>query len=127
VSELRLNERSEHALRGLGLALAELGPGERAKIAVISAGRAGEAREAAAGMDAVIVDPPRKGLDSELLQALCERPPEQLLYVSCGVRSLLRDVAQLTAGGALRLAELTAFNLMPFTDHVETVARFERA
>jgi len=40
---------------------------------------------------------------------------------------LLRDAAQLTSGGKLRLVSLTAFNLMPFTEHVETVARFERS
>lgn len=48
------------------------------------------------------------------------------MYVSCGLESLLRDTAQLTLRGKLRLAGLTAFNLMPFTEHVETVARFER-
>jgi tRNA/tmRNA/rRNA uracil-C5-methylase (TrmA/RlmC/RlmD family) len=47
--------------------------------------------------------------------------------VSCGLESLLRDTAQLTSRGALRLADLAAFNLMPFTEHVETVACFERA
>jgi hypothetical protein len=39
----------------------------------------------------------------------------------------LSDARRLTEGGALRLRALTAFNLMPFTEHVETVARFERA
>jgi tRNA/tmRNA/rRNA uracil-C5-methylase (TrmA/RlmC/RlmD family) len=47
--------------------------------------------------------------------------------VSCGLESLIKDCAQLTSRGKLRLAELTAYNLMPFTEHVETLARFERA
>ena len=75
----------------------------------------------------MIVDPPRKGLDRELLGYLCAHAPERLIYVSCGLESLLGDVAQLTSRGNLRLADLTAFNLMPFTEHVETVACFERA
>ena len=58
---------------------------------------------------------------------LAEHPPEHFIYVSCGLESFLSDTAQLTAGGKLRLSALTGFNLMPFTDHVETVARFERA
>jgi hypothetical protein len=41
--------------------------------------------------------------------------------------SFIDDTARLTTGGALKLVSLAAFNLMPFTDHVETVARFERA
>jgi len=49
------------------------------------------------------------------------------VYVSCGLESFLSDTQQLTEGGALRLRALTAFSLLPFTDHVETVARFERA
>jgi len=74
----------------------------------------------------VIADPPRKGLDSELVAYLAETAPECVLYVSCGLDSFLSDAARLTAGGKLRLGALTAFNLLPFTEHVETVARFER-
>ena len=75
----------------------------------------------------MIADPPRKGLDPDLAEALGAQPPERLLYVSCGLDSFLSDTARLTAHGKLRLAALTAFNLLPFTDHVETVARFDRA
>jgi 23S rRNA (uracil1939-C5)-methyltransferase len=78
-------------------------------------------------VDVVIADPPRKGLDPALSAYLVERPPPRFIYVSCGLESLLADTARLTSNGALRLSGLTAFNLMPFTEHVETVARFERA
>ena len=40
--------------------------------------------------------------------------------------SFLTDAARLIAQGNLRLGALTAFNLLPFTEHVETVACFER-
>jgi 23S rRNA (uracil1939-C5)-methyltransferase len=78
-------------------------------------------------VDVVIADPPRKGLDPELRSALVEAPPTRFLYVSCGLESFLADTASLTAAGKLRLTGLTAFNLLPYTDHVETVGRFERA
>jgi 23S rRNA (uracil1939-C5)-methyltransferase len=58
---------------------------------------------------------------------LSEHPPQRLVYVSCGLESLLEDSRALTARGKLRLAALQAFNLMPFTEHVETVACFERS
>jgi tRNA/tmRNA/rRNA uracil-C5-methylase (TrmA/RlmC/RlmD family) len=125
VSELRLNELGPHSLHGLSLGLAELAPAERAKISV-QVGPAGQARGMAAGVDVVIADPPRKGLDPELTQALSEAPPARFVYVSCGLESFLSDSQQLLAGGRLRLSALTAFNLIPFTEHVETVARFER-
>jgi 23S rRNA (uracil1939-C5)-methyltransferase len=126
LSELRLNEVSPHSLHGLEMGLAQLSSAQRARISVVP-GTAGAAREAAAGANVVIADPPRKGLDPELAAWLSERAPERFIYVSCGLESFLNDVAQLTARGSLRLAALTAFNLMPFTEHVETVARFERA
>jgi len=126
VSEIRLNEVSPQSLHGLELGLAELDAQNRAKISVIP-GPAGAARGAASGAQVVIADPPRKGLDPELTEYLSENPPERFLYVSCGLGSFLEDAARLTSRGKLRLSALTAFNLMPFTEHVETLARFERA
>ena len=74
-----------------------------------------------------IADPPRKGLDRELLEHLVDEPSERFVYVSCGLESFLEDTKHLTSRGRLRLQNLAAFNLMPFTEHVETVACFERA
>src|SRR5882757_8777605 len=125
VCEIRMNEVGPQSLHGLELGLAQLDSENRAKISVIP-GQAGAARLAASGAQVVIADPPRKGLDSELTEYLGEHPPERFVYVSCGLESLLRDAARLTARGGLRLGALTAFNLMPFTEHVETVACFER-
>lgn len=122
---LRMNEVSAHSLKGLELGLAALDPLERAKICLVP-GSAAVASEAAAQADVVIADPPRKGLDLPLLDHLVEQPSRRLLYVSCDLKSLCRDAARLTATGALRLVALRAFNLMPFTEHVETVAHFER-
>jgi 23S rRNA (uracil1939-C5)-methyltransferase len=124
VAALRVNEVSPPSLRGLELGLAGLDPDERAKVEVIP-GSAGEACAAAAEADVVIVDPPRKGLDPPLREQLAARPPERLIYVSCGLESLLGDALHLTASGRLRLAGLAAFNLMPHTGHVETIGLFD--
>ncbi|HEY2779245.1 MAG TPA: hypothetical protein VGI90_00610 [Steroidobacteraceae bacterium] len=125
VGHLTLNEVSPHSLQGLHLGIAQLNPQEQAKISVIS-GEAGTAHSAAAGAQMVIADPPRKGLDPELTNFLGREPPEQFIYVSCSLESFLRDTAQLVSLGRLRLGSLMAFDLMPFTEHVELVARFER-
>lgn len=124
--DIRMNEVSPHSLQGLELGLAGLDPENRAKISLFP-GAAGATRLAAVGAQVVIADPPRRGLDPELTEYLSEQPPERFLYVSCALDSLLRDAAQLTSRGTLRLGALTAFNLLPFTEHVETVASFERA
>ena len=120
-----MNEVNPHSLHGLELGLAELDAANRDKISVIP-GSAGAARLAASGAQVIIADPPRKGLDPELTAHLSEQPPERLVYVSCGLESFRNDAVQLSAHGKLRLAALTAFNLLPFTEHVETVARFDR-
>ncbi len=127
VSELRLNEISTASLLGLGLGQGQLSVTDQAKISVIP-GAAGSplALTLATSADVVIADPPRKGLDPELTTVLAEHPPARFIYVSCGLESFLSDVARLLAAGRVRLAALTAFSLMPFTEHVETVAHFER-
>lgn len=126
VCEIHINEVSPHSLQGLELGLAGLDAAERAKVTVVP-GPAGEAIPAASGAGVVVADPPRKGLDRELLEHLGEEPPERFVYVSCGLESFLEDTKHLTSRGSLRLQNLAAFNLMPFTEHVETVACFERA
>ena len=124
--QILMNEVGAHSLRGLELGIARLDAAARAKISIVP-GPAGASRYAAAGAHVVIADPPRKGLDPELTEYLAEHPPPRFVYISCGLESFLKDAGRLTSSGRLRLAALTAFDLLPFTDHVETLARFERA
>ncbi len=125
VGQITLNELSPSSLHGLELGLAQLSAAQRAKITVMP-GAAEANRLAASEAQIVIADPPRKGLDPALTDHFSAQPPEELIYVSCGLESLLRDAAQLTARGRLRLVSLRAFNLMPFTEHAESVACFRR-
>jgi len=125
VGQITMNEVSPHSLHGLELGIAQLDAADKRKISVIP-GEAAAARLEAQAAHVVIADPPRKGLDPELAVHLREHPPERFLYVSCGLDSLRRDVTQLTSGGSMRLSELAAFDLLPYTEHVETVACFER-
>jgi tRNA/tmRNA/rRNA uracil-C5-methylase (TrmA/RlmC/RlmD family) len=122
---VRINEVSPHSLHGLALGLADLDTAGRASVEVVP-GAAGESMAAARGVDVVIADPPRRGLDRELVEFLGEHAPQRFIYVSCGLESLLADAERLVARGKLRLGSLAAFDLMPFTEHVETVACFDR-
>jgi 23S rRNA (uracil1939-C5)-methyltransferase len=123
--ELRLNESSPQSLLGLELGIAALDARDRARISVL-AGNAEAWRDAASDCDVLIVDPPRKGLGAALRDHLSERPPARILYVSCGLDSFLEDTARLLAPGKLRLRALAAFDLFPYTEHIETLACFER-
>ncbi len=71
--------------------------------------------------DAAILDPPRRGAEAALLNALAEAEIPRLAYVSCDPGTLARDVKLLTGRGyALRWAQ--PVDMFPWTGHVETVA-----
>lgn len=122
-AELWLNELGEGSLQGLELGVAALPPEQSAKVRVVPGAAAGAA-DLVAGRDLVIADPPRKGLDPTLLRALCATPVERFVYVSCDAGSFERDAAQLEV--PYRLASLAVYDLFPHTEHVETLALFER-
>jgi 23S rRNA (uracil1939-C5)-methyltransferase len=74
--------------------------------------------------DAVILNPPRTGLEESVTRQLCVVASlRRCVYVSCDAATLARDAARLAGRYTLALAH--AFDLFPQTAHVETVARFE--
>src|SRR5690606_22406038 len=116
-----LSAGSLHGLR-LGLTALERADGSRIGQASVLEGPAEWAVKHCSPADVVIVDPPRKGLGREVVDALCRMPVERLLYVSCGLDSFEREVSELTR--VFRLEKVVAFGLFPFTEHVETLALF---
>jgi 23S rRNA (uracil1939-C5)-methyltransferase len=77
------------------------------------------------GADVVIVDPPRAGLPSELIDCLIAGDPRCLIYVSCEPSSLARDLHRLTAGG-WRLDSVQLLDMFPQTYHIESVSILRR-
>ena len=75
--------------------------------------------------DCVIVDPPRKGCDEALLDALSLAKPARVAYVSCDPGTLARDVKRLTQNG-FRFVRAEPVDMFPGTAHVETVVLMSR-
>ena len=75
--------------------------------------------------DVVVVDPPRKGLSADTIEALHRMAPRRIVYVSCDPATLARDVALLKERG-YRLTSATAADLFPRCAHVETVCLLSR-
>lgn len=75
--------------------------------------------------DVITVDPPRKGISQEVIEAIAAMSPARLVYVSCDPATLARDVALLEEKGYhYRTGE--AVDLFPRTKHVETVVLLSR-
>lgn len=75
--------------------------------------------------DVVVLDPPRKGCEEPVLQAIAQMAPRRVVYVSCNAASLARDLGRL-AGMGYRTVEVQPVDMFPHTAHVECVARVER-
>lgn len=69
----------------------------------------------------VLADPPRTGLSPAALDAIAQAKPRRLVYVSCDIATLARDIARLAPSG-LEVASVEVFDLFPGTAHVETLA-----
>lgn len=68
----------------------------------------------------MIVDPPRKGCAPEVLKTIAQMAPKRLVYVSCDVATLARDVKRMEELG-YRLEKVRAVDMFPWTVHVEVI------
>jgi 23S rRNA (uracil1939-C5)-methyltransferase len=69
--------------------------------------------------DVVFVDPPRKGLDAKFLNGLIKSKPEKIVYISCDVGTLSRDLDLMKKNYDIKSIDFV--DMFPRTYHVETV------
>ncbi len=75
--------------------------------------------------DVIVVDPPRKGLNGDAIEAMCRMAPRRIVYVSCDPATLSRDVAILKDRG-YHLKNAQAVDLFPRCSHIESVVCLSR-
>jgi len=70
--------------------------------------------------DIVIVDPPRKGCEKEVIDTIIRMTPDRIVYVSCNPSTLARDIKHLEEGG-YELKKVQPLDMFPWSVHVECV------
>ncbi len=76
--------------------------------------------------DVVFTDPPRSGSDKRFLESLAKLSPKRVVYISCGIESLERDLILLEKLG-YKAKKIQPVDMFPHTKHVECVAALDRA
>ena len=112
-----MEDARENALRN-GVTNAEFICGDAGAAAL-------ELEERGIRADVVVVDPPRKGLNADAIEALARFAPRRIVYVSCDPATLARDVALLKEKG-YHLQSATAADLFPRCAHVESIVCLTR-
>lgn len=75
-------------------------------------------------IDTLVVDPPRKGLDEKFIASILENLPKKIVYVSCDVGTLARDLKILSSD--YKVDKVTAVDQFCHSLHVETVVLMSR-
>jgi len=74
--------------------------------------------------EVVLVDPPRAGLEKNVVDGILNLKPQVIAYVSCDPSTLARDARRLIEGG-YKLKQVAPFDLFPQTYHIESISMFE--
>lgn len=74
--------------------------------------------------DALIVDPPRTGLDEKLLQTILRYQPAKMVYVSCNTATLARDLVALTK--VYQVEYIQSVDMFPHTARTEAVVKLSK-
>lgn len=77
--------------------------------------------------DVMVVDPPRKGCDENLLNLMLNMKPEKIVYVSCDSATLARDLKILCSTNDYEIKKVQPVDMFPHSYHVETVALLTKA
>ena len=79
-----------------------------------------EARRTHKHFDAIVLDPPRAGTTRDFIESACSLKPQQILYISCDPKTLVRDLVFFKKNGYVS-DEVRLVDMFPNTKHIESV------
>jgi len=74
-------------------------------------------------VEALILDPPRKGISRSIVESLIKKPVPLIVYLSCNPSTLVRDLKLLNS--KYRLKDIRLYDFFPHTPHIETCSVLE--
>jgi 23S rRNA (uracil1939-C5)-methyltransferase len=75
-------------------------------------------------VDTIVFDPPRSGLDDTTKALLLEKPVSEIIYVSCDLKTLVRDINTLKT--IYKVTSVTPVKMFFHTVETETIVRLEK-
>lgn len=73
--------------------------------------------------DIVMIDPPRKGMDTQSVENILKIEPKKLVYISCNPATLIRDLQKLEEKYEIKM--IKPVDMFPFSKHIECIAVLE--
>ena len=116
-----LVEISEHAVREMRRNIEQQGSQAKAVLAPSE-----KALENITGQEIVIVDPPRAGLHTDVIETLLEKLPPRIVYLSCNPVTQARDVELLCKDQKYGIKTHRGYNFFPRTPHIENLVVLDK-
>jgi 23S rRNA (uracil1939-C5)-methyltransferase len=76
-------------------------------------------------VDILLADPPRSGMDDNMLEAILRVQPEKIIYVSCNPATLAKNIKVLKE--KYLVETVMPFDLFPNTPHIESITVLQKA
>lgn len=74
----------------------------------------------------IVLDPPRKGCDKNVINAIANIYPAKIIYMSCDPSTLARDLNLLLSQKNYKIKQIQPYDMFPQTKHIETLAVLEK-
>lgn len=124
--EITLVETNNSAFAELTANLTDFPENLRTKIHAIHA-KSEDALDSLSSDCDLILDPPRAGLDKQVVEKIREIKPQKVIYLSCNPTTQARDISDMIANNIYKIIFAKPFNFFPRTPHIENLVILERA
>jgi 23S rRNA (uracil1939-C5)-methyltransferase len=77
-------------------------------------------------VDVIFLEPPKSGTDERFLAAAMKMDPRVIIYISCNIDTLDRDLRYIKNSGKYKIRGIQPIDLFPYTEHIENIVLLEK-